>query len=691
MKLYKRIIALFSAVSILVVCSLPAFAEYTGKTPSKLLDLWNTATYDVIQGTTGLGGLYNDYVNWCWRGTSGATPRYGSGAGRVPSSVTSSGCKTDTVYNSTDVTNKYTVVNTTNNTWYNPVTNNYNTYNNITYNSTYNTYKITNNTYNTYVTNNYTYVTYCIVNPETQSTWYYEIYYQLPDGRNSYDLKAEDVWGLGLSYDAVNYQMVTEDDGTLGLWHFDGNLNDASVHGSNATFTGAATYSFVDSGFASALSLSGSPYTLNFPISESPKQWTVEGRLRVSCSDYKPLYSNGWNSGWQNNTFFTSSDSAGDKKNDMLAWIKKKIPTDIKSYISDDECSQVVSDIYSYKVANSSKDFVLKKFSIPCSGLFGITESYTLSVSVKYHENYAGMPDGSMAMRYWYDAVITLSQPSVSVCGHVIDDSYNTYAYVCDGTKTTIFCNGVAVAVGDAATLSPFSITNGDSSYSIDELRVTNRALYTENYTPSAQPFDTNKVLALPDSGVENQIAVKSTTPIGGMRVGGVRPTYPSDGYLYVYCDSNNIVQDVQQYQTDGWYSVDACIYKNGKWVTLKGRDLTDITITKPDEPTPTPTPGGGSSSGGSGGSSDSGGSNWFLDLLSDLLSVVKDVLKGILKSIVGLVFGLFKWILKFMLFLNANYLGGLVPAPVWSLLCLVVPLPFVFGIVLLVRGVFRR
>lgn len=121
--------------------------------------------------------------------------------------------------------------------WYNPMTNNYNECDTFYYDTTSNSYyyetSVGQVNYNNYVIDNGTHITYYIVQNDTQANtefeFVYDIYYKLPDGRNSYDLRKDDVWGKYFVYNVMTYDSVAEDDGkTLGLWHFDGNTNDSS-------------------------------------------------------------------------------------------------------------------------------------------------------------------------------------------------------------------------------------------------------------------------------------------------------------------------------------------------------------------------------------------------------------------------------------------------------------------------------
>lgn len=224
-------------------------------------------------GTRG-GGAGRGYYT-----TPDTSSTTGSGSESGGSSSSGSNNKYLTGVNNT-LNKVYNIINETNNT-INYVINNttYNyTYNNYTYNNEYNYYTFNNidNSTNYYVTN---YVTYSVVSVPQEGTGgttgnpvKYDnviLYYQLPDGRNSYNLTADDVFGTYFVYDMVNYDTVAEDDGTtLALYHFDGDLKDSSAHAGTATYTAGAEYNFVESTFGGALDWSETQHTLNFTLPE---------------------------------------------------------------------------------------------------------------------------------------------------------------------------------------------------------------------------------------------------------------------------------------------------------------------------------------------------------------------------------------------------------------------------------------
>lgn len=98
--------------------------------------------------------------------------------------------------------------------------NNFYTYNYYTYNITYNY----NYTYITYIGSTAEYV------PED-----YTLFYELPDGRTSGDLTAEEIAGLSLDFDVVNYARAYTDTNTRSLHHFDGNTENDSYFSESAT------------------------------------------------------------------------------------------------------------------------------------------------------------------------------------------------------------------------------------------------------------------------------------------------------------------------------------------------------------------------------------------------------------------------------------------------------------------------
>lgn len=627
-----------------------------------------------------------------------ATPKYGTGVNpSVPSGpytgvpTGGSGATNNYTFNG-GTTTRYSIFKpTTNNSyttnyydyqWYNPVTNNYQqiTYDtDLYYSPTYNTYHITNNEYNTYITNNNTYITYYIVDPVEELSWYYEIYYALPDGRNSYDLEAKDVWGQYFFYDAVNYQEVAEDDGTtLALLHFDGNLLDSSSHNCNVTYETGANYNFAESDFTGALYWNdGVEHKLNITLPENlDGDFTIEGRVNVlNPGSYKFQRNTG--DGWVDIPLADSPNI--DKVYSLSDYPDYSSSRELFCYffdISDDS----ISLYYGKDFESGTCKHPLRYWTAPLLSVGGqiclfdcdYYEYKSLRVNRSFNDEPILFMDTSLLyMKGRSNTVLSIDNVTnvfyddIHISAFNVSGPYN-FAVVRSGDTLHYYVNGLEVYscessgdLGNVVSLQGFE----DTQVMYDELRVSNKALYTDTYTPSAQPFDTNLVLVVPESGSETSIAVKSNVPVGNLRVGGVRPTYPGNGDVYVYLE-NDVVRDVQQYQVDGWYSVTASIYEDGAWTPFNGKNVSNYVVYEPDpdspDPTPTPSPGPGGTStpetpggGGTGGDDDDGGIWDFLsDLFGGLIDMLASLVGGAVKMLAGVLGGLvdlFKSLLSFV------------------------------------------
>jgi len=476
---------------------------------------------------------------------------FGDGAYHNYSGYQSSGADKEYLYSgsyssSSNQYSSYKVINTTNNSYYNPITNTYTTNNkNIYYNTENNTYLFEGDEYNTYITNNITYVSYYIINNSTSESSYHEIYYQLPDGRNSYELTADDVWGEYFIYNAVNYNLVKEDDGiTLGLYHFDNDLFDSSSFSSTDTFVlwDSKTGSYHDGKFDKAF-------------------------------------------GYQSysNTYATGS---------------LNFPNGTKSF----ECWFYYSPNIYTSAGLQSFDVVVSNFS---------AAKFDIQTGV------------------WHHLYVSLESNNTENASLYLNGKY-----ICN-LQNCVFGN--QFRFNSSCILNDSSVGNSQLCL-VDELRFLSIDIHPDgDFSPPSQPYDTNLVLVLPETGNTNDIAVKSNTPVSNIRVGGVRPTIPSNGYVYVYLE-DDIVKDIQQYQTDGWYSVEASIYEDNTWVTLKDKNLSSYTITEEDFPTtdtenpdvtPTPTPDGGSDDNTSDEDSDSG-------ILTKLVDTVINFFSEIFNAVFG-------------------------------------------------------
>lgn len=157
------------------------------------------------------------------------------------------------------------------------------TYNFDDHSYTVNTYETTyNNDNRCYVTNYYTWnITYNITN--TYVTYIgsndaylqeeYEFYYELPDGRSSADLTADEVAAMSFQFaDVMNYQRSATDSNLRALYHFDGDLSDAGYFSDKTAFTWqqGASITYMDSSvFDGALYLDETAHKFDITLPSS--------------------------------------------------------------------------------------------------------------------------------------------------------------------------------------------------------------------------------------------------------------------------------------------------------------------------------------------------------------------------------------------------------------------------------------
>ena len=188
------------------------------------------------------------------------------------------------------------VLNTTNNTFYDMSRDYTYTYNTAYYNNTYNSYYIpvTYNDvdYNYFITYSptYTNITYIVdgCNDPSQAVSN-NYYFQLPDGRNSYNLTADDVFGIPLAGEVINYDAVPENDNCVALYHFDGNIVDVSGNGNTAKFADGTVPQYISSSsFGKHLMLTNrGRFSLTLPEAlEAP--YTIE--FRVNYGQYQSFF-----------------------------------------------------------------------------------------------------------------------------------------------------------------------------------------------------------------------------------------------------------------------------------------------------------------------------------------------------------------------------------------------------------------
>ena len=491
-----------------------------------------------------------------------------------------------------DYTKNTTVTSNYNYSFYNPVTNNYNYTNDYSYNPHYNTYYYqtkngdTNTSY--YITDNTTNISYYIVNSNESTNEkfesYYEIYYKLPDGRNSYNLKKEDIWGQYLLYKYSKYQSVAEDDGrTLGLWHLNGNLKDSSYWGNSSGSSTTSTYKTATYDGGKYLGNSADYFLLKLDKVTLPSSWTLE------WIQYVPR---------KTKSSITTTD-----RNDFLRRETKSEPifvAGVPPYTTDLGIVGQKEDYYNRYETRTYYTY---------SGASGFpNENFMLYPKYDTFERYAIVKNGN-SYTYYINGVKNTIITSSNIKGSGIEVTSLGVKFFTGSrsNKPTTYelsttNNYGSVIKGIAPTSSNFQDKNYDITERfnlyyrnedvtlfnydsiIDEVRLSKGAIYSGNYTPSTQPYTTNMVLVVPNNPSENEIAFKTNYNLGNVRVGGARPTYPATGQIFVNL-TNNKVDSIQQYQETGWYDITGAIYRNGKWTDLKGFDMSEYMVIEPEVP----------------------------------------------------------------------------------------------------------
>ena len=154
-------------------------------------------------------------------------------------------------------------------------------------------FDIENNTYIYYTYNyeynyyiNYTNVTYIGQTAEDKS---YKYYYELPDGRSSADLTAEELEQLNTQIDVLPYVRSADDVSIRSLYHFDGDIHDSSYwnYCTSLDWLDGASITYLDAGaFGGCLYLDekAHDFTFTLPSSLATSDFTIEFRYYQSAT-----------------------------------------------------------------------------------------------------------------------------------------------------------------------------------------------------------------------------------------------------------------------------------------------------------------------------------------------------------------------------------------------------------------------
>lgn len=501
-----------------------------------------------------------------------------------------------------------TVLNTTNKTFYDIRNNIKYTYNTAYYNQTYNSYYIpvTYNDvdYNYFITYSptYTNITYiqdgCNDPAQAVSDNYY---FELPDGRNSYNLTADDVFGIPLAGEVINYDAVPENDNCVALYHFDGNINDSSGAGSVASFLEGSIPAYRESdSYGQCLYLSS---TDNLSITlpqELEAPYTIEFRVNYGTNrTFTPASSffaiRSFASSGKYTNELTCSISIPDPRNELAEYL----------YLYEEgvESWSALVPFLSFLGVDGSDS--VERISISCNTSSISAYRYS-SVYYVYHQGlgtYVPMTEYEHYNASAYATAVAAADKarannsfkpsSVSFSSFPLNrETWYNISIVNDGTQIKWYREGVPFTPPDGWNVSNGSISSVSLSgvagltYSCyDELRISKGALYSGEYTPHVGPFDVPTVLVTPDISAvpDGTVAVKSAVSVADFRVGGVRPSYPVEGSVYISLDADKKVTSCQQYQSGTWTECQGSVCKDGNWVELTGYSFAGQVVNEDD------------------------------------------------------------------------------------------------------------
>lgn len=501
-----------------------------------------------------------------------------------------------------------TVLNTTNKTFYDIRNNIKYTYNTAYYNQTYNSYYIpvTYNDvdYNYFITYSptYTNITYiqdgCNDPAQAVSDNYY---FELPDGRNSYNLTADDVFGIPLAGEVINYDAVPENDNCVALYHFDGNINDSSGAGSVASFLEGSIPAYRESdSYGQCLYLSS---TDNLSITlpqELEAPYTIEFRVNYGTNrTFTPASSffaiRSFASSGKYTNELTCSISIPDPRNELAEYL----------YLYEEgvESWSALVPFLSFLGVDGSDS--VDRISISCNTSSISAYRYS-SVYYVYHQGlgtYVPMTEYEHYNASAYATAVAAADKarannsfkpsSVSFSSFPLNrETWYNISIVNDGTQIKWYREGVPFTPPDGWNVSNGSISSVSLSgvagltYSCyDELRISKGALYSGEYTPHVGPFDVPTVLVTPDISAvpDGTVAVKSAVSVADFRVGGVRPSYPVEGSVYISLDADKKVTSCQQYQSGTWTECQGSVCKDGNWVELTGYSFAGQVVNEDD------------------------------------------------------------------------------------------------------------
>ena len=168
---------------------------------------------------------------------------------------------------------------------------------NLIYNPDTKTYYVDSHDVTNNITQNYSYqyhINYTSITYIGQTEEYvkrYELYYQLPDGRDSADLTPEELEQLNVDIDVIPYVRYADNMDIRSLYHFDGDTRDSSYwnYATSFAWNEGASLTYMESGaFNGALYLDELSHDFQLTLateSDAAADWTLQWRYYQSHTE----------------------------------------------------------------------------------------------------------------------------------------------------------------------------------------------------------------------------------------------------------------------------------------------------------------------------------------------------------------------------------------------------------------------
>lgn len=428
-------------------------------------------------------------------------------------------------------------------------------FSNSYYTSSTNSYMfdLTNNTTMTMI-NNYN-STQIIYNDAQQ-----DLYYMLPDGRDSYNLTEEEAKnGYKTSLSVGSYENTYDSADLRFLYHFDHNIYDSAYPVNSVLSFSKGSVNYVSDGnFNSAISIEGSS-----DISVNTSGLYYSFRFYPVINDYFSLSING--------TDIFERQSQIDTTYDYVEWVQNT---------SGSTTSQLASGSTAFTIvlqANSTSNLQASAFPSVSGYTATLGTITTITTSQLYQR-------AAIYRRDAYTDTNTISTSTNQRTYNIINNklyldtgsnlvNYGMWNFISIMSDGSVFINGVDSQIDIDNTQNLELSFDNDGLFYFDEFFGNS---IDRSYIAPSIPYDSNINYYLPMEYENNKMLIQSIIRVNGWRFGGFRPSSAAIGFVYSSTDELGNITSVQQYNGIEWVQVNAGIYNDylGIWVNAIGFNI---------------------------------------------------------------------------------------------------------------------